>query len=142
VTLRQNGVDTGAMELDGVDDTIVDGIVVDDGTGVTEESLVADNVSADDDDVEEAAGELIPVLDNVELIVMLDVEAMVADSVVTDNVSADDDVEEAAGELMLVLDAVELIAVSVAGAMMDGVVELDNVLVVSVDDIVDDMLDD
>jgi hypothetical protein len=133
VTLRQNGVDTGAMELDGVDDTIVDGIVVDDGTGVTEESLVADNVSADDDDVEEAAGELI---------VMLDVEAMVADSVVTDNVSADDDVEEAAGELMLVLDAVELIAVSVAGAMMDGVVELDNVLVVSVDDIVDDMLDD
>jgi hypothetical protein len=130
------------MELDGVDDTIVDGIVVDDGTGVTEESLVADNVSADDDDVEEAAGELIPVLDNVELIVMLDVEAMVADSVVTDNVSADDDVEEAAGELMLVLDAVELIAVSVAGAMMDGVVELDNVLVVSVDDIVDDMLDD
>jgi hypothetical protein len=137
VTLRQNGVDTGAMELDGVDDTIVDGIVVDDGTGVTEESLVADNVLANDD-VEEAVGELMLVLDAVELIVVLDVEAMVEDSMVTDNVSADDDVEEAVGELMLVLDAVELIVVIVAGAMMEGVVELDNVLVVSVDDIVDD----
>jgi hypothetical protein len=84
VTLRQNGVDTGAMELDGVDDTVVDGDVVDDGNGVTEESLVADTVSAGDD-VEEAAGELMPVLDAVELMMVLIAEAMIEDVVELDD---------------------------------------------------------
>jgi hypothetical protein len=96
VTLRQNGVDTGAMELDGVDDTIVDGIVVDDGTGVTEESLVADNVLANDD-VEEAVGELMLVLDAVELIVVIVAGAMMEGVVELDNVlvvSVDDIVDD------------------------------------------------
>jgi hypothetical protein len=72
------------MELDGVDDTVVDGDVVDDGNGVTEESLVADTVSAGDD-VEEAAGELMPVLDAVELMMVLIAEAMIEDVVELDD---------------------------------------------------------
>jgi hypothetical protein len=84
VTLRQNGVDTGAMELDGVNDTVVDGDVVDDGNGVIEESLVADTVSAADD-VEEAAGELMPVLDAVEPMMVLIAEAMIEDVVELDD---------------------------------------------------------